>query len=398
MINFVVEKDFILLEYQPERVTNDYIINKLKDDGQIQLRGTFYFLKSDLYLTNGDFGEIDSNEPLKFVFAHKAGEYYKIDGRILLTNLSLFIHKEVKLSKEFFTAIKNISIFKKIDKIVNEDIYIGGEYISAISESDFIQLLKKFPNTYEIEKYVHARLGSILMNYFDSAVDTEKIYNSYMNKKVSKKGLDLSSYFKKSELAKYKTILQKLEGMLESEISYTEKQWQIEILQIILLLHPKYIRAFSGTSVRDTYNKKNRNLDFLLVDSIGSIDVVEIKRPFDNCIVTQRRYRDNYIPLRELSGTVMQIEKYIFYLNKWGKKGEDVLTARYKDNLPDNFKIKITNPSGIIIMGRENNLSTLQREDFEVIKRKYKNIIDIVTYDDLLKRLRFTIDQLQKET
>ncbi len=94
----------------------------------------------------------------------------------------------------------------------------------------------------------------------------------------------------------------------------------------------------------------------------------------------------------------MQIEKYIFYLNKWGKKGEDLLTAKYKDNLPDNFKIKITNPSGIIIMGRENNLSTLQREDFEVIKRKYKNIIDIVTYDDLLKRLRFTIGQLQKET
>lgn len=398
MIDFVVEKDFILLEYQSERDTNYWVIKKLEDVGQVTLKGTFYFSKSDLYLSNGDFGEIDSDEPLKFVFAHQAGEYYKIDGRILSTNLSLFIHKEVKLSEKFFTAIKNISIFKKIDEIVNEDIYIGGEYVKAIPESDFIQLLKKFPNRYEVEKYVRARLGSILMNYFDSAVDTEKIYNSYMNKKVSKKGLDLSSYFKESELSKYKTILQKLEGMIESEISYTEKQWQIEILQIILLLHPKYIRAFPEAPIRDTYNKKNRSLDFLLVDSSGSVDVAEIKRPFDTCIVTQGRYRDNYIPIRELSGTVMQIEKYIFYLNKWGKKGEDVLTAKYKDNLPDNFKIKITNPSGIIIMGRENNLSTLQREDFEVIKRKYKNIIDIVTYDDLLKRLRFTIGQLQKET
>jgi hypothetical protein len=136
----------------------------------------------------------------------------------------------------------------------------------------------------------------------------------------------------------------------------------------------------------------------LLVDSTGNVDVVEIKRPFDNCIVTKNTYRDNYIPLRELSGTVMQIEKYIFYLNKWGKRGEDFLTNKYKEKLSDDFKIKITNPSGIIVMGRENGLSNIQLEDFEVIKRKYKNIIDIITYDDLLKRLEFTIDQLKKET
>jgi hypothetical protein len=88
--------------------------------------------------------------------------------------------------------------------------------------------------------------------------------------------------------------------------------------------------------------------------------------------VTKRTYRDNYIPLKELSGTVMQIEKYIFYLNKWGKKGEEKLTAHYKNELAENFKIKITNPSGLIIMGRTVGLSEEQIQDFEVIKRKYK--------------------------
>ncbi|HKO94952.1 MAG TPA: hypothetical protein VJU61_27550 [Polyangiaceae bacterium] len=28
--------------------------------------------------------------------------------------------------------------------------------------------------------------------------------------------------------------------------------------------------------------------------------------------MTSATYRDNYIPLRELSGTVMQLEKYLF--------------------------------------------------------------------------------------
>jgi len=119
--------------------------------------------------------------------------------------------------------------------------------------------------------------------------------------------------------------------------------------------------------------------------------VIEIKKPFDKCIVTEGQYRDNHIPLRELSGSVMQIEKYLYYLNRWGADGEAELTRKYKSELPEGFSIKITNPAGIIIMGRDNNLSNAQRRDFEVVKRKYKNIADIVTYDDLLCRLGFVL-------
>ncbi len=93
----------------------------------------------------------------------------------------------------------------------------------------------------------------------------------------------------------------------------------------------------------------------------------------------------------------MQIEKYVFYLNKWGRAGEDSLTEKYKSELPEDFSIKITNPGGVIIMGRDNNLSDEQRQDFEVVKRKYKNVIDIITYDDLLRRLEFIIEQLKAD-
>ncbi len=47
-------------------------------------------------------------------------------------------------------------------------------------------------------------------------------------------------------------------------------------------------------------------------------------------------------------------------------------------------------------MGRENNLSLDQKSDFDVVKRKYKNIVDIITYDNLLERLHFTMEQIQK--
>ncbi len=82
----------------------------------------------------------------------------------------------------------------------------------------------------------------------------------------------------------------------------------------------------------------------------------------------------------------MQIEKYIYYLNRWSLEGEFFLSKRYKTQLPEGFEIKIANPNGLIIMGRENNLSSQQKNDFEVVKRKYKNIVDIITYDNLLER------------
>lgn len=237
------------------------------------------------------------------------------------------------------------------------------------------------------------RICSVLSSYIDTKEDHEEKYQQYLNSKVGKKGVNLQFRFSELEIIKYESLLEKLNSMLADEVSYAEAQWQEELLQIILLLYPKYIYVFKEAPVRDTYNNADRSIDYLLVDSSGNTDIIEIKKPFDKCIVTERTYRDNYIPLRELSGTVMQIEKYIFYLNKWGRNGEDKLTEHYKNKLAKNFQIKITNPSGIIIMGRKKGMSTEQQQDFEVIKRKYKNIIDIITYDDLLERLGFTISQ-----
>ena len=48
-------------------------------------------------------------------------------------------------------------------------------------------------------------------------------------------------------------------------------------------------------------------------------------------------------------------------------------------------------------MGRETGLTNDQLHDFEIVKRKYKNIVDIITYDDLLKRIKSCIEQFEKE-
>jgi len=395
MIEFKTKNNTVILSYTSDQPSPAWVYRELDESGSVTISKAFHFTKNEL-ISSLNKEEEHEYDAVEFYIANEKQDYYCFNKNILSLNHDLYIHKDINLERKIFVAERGISIFSKIDNLVNDPIYIGGDNENTIPESVFRELLKKFPNTYELNRYASARISSILSSYLDIKEDYEENYQNYLNKKISKKGSNLQYKYSEIEVLKYTEVLEKLKLMLEAEISYTEHQWQEELLQIILLLYPKYIYIFKEAPVRDTYNNKDRSIDYLLVDSSGNTDIIEIKKPFDKCIVTKRTYRDNYIPLRELSGTVMQIEKYIFYLNKLGKKGEEKLTAYYKNELAENFKVKITNPSGIIIMGRTVGLSNGQLQDFEVIKRKYKNVIDIITYDDLITRLEFTINQWKK--
>jgi hypothetical protein len=407
MVDFEVIEEKIIFTYSySDYINTDWVRNGLREDGDIHYKSTFHFTKKDLYneelledkkFDSATMSILDvENKPISFVFAEKLGDYFKVKKGVLSDERDIYFYNDIDLVLEYFVAETKISLFKQILSLTNEDIYIGGENENSIPYEAFKSLVKEFPNTYEKNLYADARITAIIKNYFETAIDSEKKFQNYLNKKKSKKGDNLTKIFQEYEIKKYSTILEKLEVMLNSENSYNENQWQNEILEIILLLYPKYILSF--TSVHITIDsKKKRFLDFMLVDSNGNIDVIEIKKPFENSIMSSNFYRNNYIPHKDLTGTVMQLEKYIYHLNRWGIAGEKKLNEKYLEKLPEGLNIKITNPKGFIISGRDNNLSPEQKEDFEVVKRKYKNVIDIITYDDLLNRLRFTIEQIKKQ-
>lgn len=404
MITFSSSDDKILLNYTPERQEN-WIEKAINQRPYVTLKKTFTLWRDLLVVDKKSKqddlenpSDFDEFETTSFLFAVFNNEYCKVIRGILVNDFDIYIYTTQPLSVDYFVADSNVSVFKVINSIYKEDIYIGGNALNSLPISAFNNLLKYFPSGYERRKYIEARISSVFRNYFDNVRDAEKTYHQYLNKKLSQKGSNLTKTFQESELIKYQTILGKLTLMLNEENQYSENQWQEEILQIILLFYPKYIFTFREVPVytRIAEGIKNRFLDFLLVDSNGNTDILEIKKPFENAIMTKGVYRDNYIPLRDLSGTVMQIEKYVYYLNRWSYEGEKFLTEKYRKELPHSFDIKITNPGGIIIMGRENNLSREQKRDFEVVKRKYKNVIDIITYDGLIERLKTTITQVKK--
>ncbi|KTG16740.1 MULTISPECIES: Shedu immune nuclease family protein [unclassified Guyparkeria] len=391
MINFYKEEERVLLFYDGAYGDATWIEDSLEEHGQVTIAKTFTFTKNDVINEPSNY-----DEPAVFQAATLEEDYYRFPGRTLSVDSDVYIHKDITLKRNKFIAERSISIFGKLDKVTQGPIYIGGKRNDAIPKSTYEHLVKNFPNKHELDKYTSARISSTISSYIETKDDFEEDFHRYMNKKQSRVGNDLHSSLSEFETTKYERILKKLQGMLNQEQTYSEKQWQKEIIQIILLLYPKYLYVFSESPVKDFYKNKNRSIDYLLVDSSGYTDIIEIKKPFDKSIITERTYRDNHIPLRELTGTIMQIEKYIFHLNKWGIKGEQKLTERFRSELPKDFQIKITNPGAIIIMGRTKGMSNEQNQDFEIIRRKFKNVIDILTYDDLIDRLKFTIAQWKK--
>lgn len=390
MIKFIRGEDQLLLEYQPSGNFDQGIVgHKLETEGEVTIRRTFTFERADLVEpTNPE--EFDDGERT-FVFGVADGAYYRINRRILDIKHDLLLWKQMPLNHKTFIANRDISIFGRIDALVEEPIVVGGDADGAIPLEDFNELLANFPTTTELTHYANARVARVLKDYLGTMSDAQGKLDKLLNKKRSIPATSRIKFLEDYEPRKFEYVRDELQKMLKDAETYSEHDWQKLIVGFLLLIFPKYIAVLKNLQVKDFYSDpakiKDRYIDLTLVDANGTIDIVEIKKPFANCLLSRNKYRDNYTPRTELSGSVMQVEKYIFHLNKWGRDGEKEILKKRKTELPPNFEIKVTNPQAMIILGRDIDFADDQKFDFEIIKRKYANIVDIMTYDDLLRRL-----------
>lgn len=398
MIDFTKRGDHLIMRYVPERGADDWLVKPLESQNEIPLSRRALFVRQEIYRPEIDDGFASMDACYRFIVGKLVDEYYEIDRRFLGIEYDLFLHRSLKFEKRTFVAETNIPIFRGFNSYGFKTLHVGGDHPEALPAEVFEEMLRQFPNTYELKKYARARVSSMIRHYVPIEADHEAEYLKYRKRKASAKGTQPKRVFAPYETDKFEALVEKIEVMLGSSDPYHEDQWQAEILQVIQFLYPKYVRAFPEAPVWDSLAGKSRKIDFLLVDACGYVDAIEIKQPFSECMVTSNRYRDNHVPMRELNGTIMQLEKYLYHLNRWGQTGEDKLNEKYADELGDGLRIKVVNPSGIIIMGRDAAFTSDQRSDFEVIRRKYRHIAEIMTYDDLLRRLKLIRDQFKQAT
>jgi hypothetical protein len=184
--------------------------------------------------------------------------------------------------------------------------------------------------------------------------------------------------------------LKELAAELEKEIANThaESWWQDYIKGKILIIQQGYIRAIEKMNVAIGNTKFP---DFALVTHDNYLDILEIKKP-NTDILKFDAGRSNYFFDAEISRAIIQVENYLSNLERHGSDVRGFIKDTYKIDL------KVVRPRGIILAGDARGLTEQkQRDDFRLLSHGLKHIT-IVTYDELLTRLRNYIGVLEQFT
>jgi hypothetical protein len=403
-VEFEVSANKLYLIYRPRDETS-WVREMFERDEELIVKGTFHLTSEDLVedaaeekaIAGGDDGDIPwiDDDRLVFAIATLDGMYFRFKPEVLGFETPVLLHQDARPNWKWFSAERKVSILNIVQSLGLERIVIGGPDSDAIPIPEYERLLNQFPTPYELRRYVQARVATVVRQYTEPAIDAEALFYAYVDRRTVATAPNLEAPFRQLDIAKYAYALERLQAMLANEIGTTEAQWQLEIVEIILLLNPRYIKAFAEVRLWDADASTWRRIDILLVDASGNVDVIEIKKPMGKPIMLPARYRDHHLPMRDLVGAMGQVTHYLRHLNRWGPAGEGYLTQLLRADLPVGFRIRIVNPSGIVIMGRSNTLSDVQQREFEVLRRDSKGVVDIVTYDDLLARIQAVLDQLR---
>ena len=391
-ISFERRNDELILCYAPAMGTRE-LEKRLFEGEELQIKHTFNVNSSMLRESD----EYDFEETLRFCIGKIGDEYTEIDSDIIGTNHRFFFSNDITLKAEMFVAYRNISILRKIDDIIETDFYAGGKWdtVGGMPFEAYKAMLLTFPKSAELDKYAHSRIANCIKEYFPECDKYNVFYEQFILRKSKREPFVsvLSKTNLEIELAQFSSALAELQSMVSDYSGYTETVWQIKIQEILRLLYPKYILSIREIVFKgiDGYDKRP---DFVLVDTNGYIDILEIKKPDMQILTKQASFRNNYVPVRAFSGTIQQIEKYVFCLTSIEKSRNEVI-KKVSELLPDTISPDIVNPQGIMIAGRSCHFNPQQKRDYELIKRQNKHVADIMTYDDLISRFKNIVDSLE---
>jgi hypothetical protein len=344
-------------------------------------------------LSESDLKDINEFEAI-FVVGKFDGEYYVFNEKIIRTKFPFKISKDSEMQLSYFQDIYKAPVIKILQEVVKGEIKIGNKE-GEISLTTLKNAKCKYPNENEIKIYIRSRIANVISDELEIKADYDEKLKKYIEKRAkhsnSKNPNEIS--INELEIERLNYAYNKLNYLINNRIFYDELVWQKEILKIFRTIYPQYIRIIHNVKL-NTVNNHKKIADFLIINSSGYVDIIEVKTPDKAVIIKGQKYRNNCIPSKELSNSIIQIENYLYSLNTWGQKGEEILTEKYKDTIPKGIKIKISNPRGLLIMGLSNELDAEELFALELTKRHYTHVVDIITYDDMLKRIETLIEAI----
>ena len=311
---------------------------------------------------------------------------YKISGDVLSSDYSLYIRPNFKITDiRWFVSSYGSKVMKTILETIGSDVTVGDEE-GDLSLSVLQSVISQFPTKTEIKHYIETRISKIVSEDLQLAKDHEAAFQSYMDKRRKVPIIefrDIDEY----DLEKFSFLEEQMVYMLNHQDEYDETDWQIRIMDIVCIIFPQYILASREKTLTEVFGH-NKRVDFLLVDSSGYIDVLEIKKPDVPLLRNNPDSHNNIVPTIRFSNCVMQVETYLHSLMISTNDKLSKITEKLRQESGTDIRLSVLNPRGLIIMGYfEEELSDHQILALEILRRQYSHIADIITYNDLLTRI-----------
>lgn len=385
--------------------------------------------ENDRILTDND--ECDGYV-YEFNFGVKNGNYYKISKEKIGTTFDLYINELLEVDWTWFYCItmprkykdkegneKSTSIygcllhcFKEFynkEKLYfeNDDFQQEEDDGMHITKSTYQRFVDKFPTATNVKYQKLSILTSILRDELD-VKDYDQIYNSYKKRAIPKqrKRNIVFNAINDNDIQKYKFAKELLEKTLEENKQgkfVHEDEFTKIIVKIFCLINPKYIMIKEKLNIVDFCNSRNNcQPDISLIDCDGNIDIIEVKSPnkYPN-IFRKTKYRSHYVTCGELNGAINQLQQYLKSLTKMSDKDIQNKNLELQQELGD-VKLRAIHPKGFVIFGRDESSfcdpeKELKKIDFEIIKNTHSNIVDILTFDQLIVRIDRILEHLENK-
>lgn len=285
------------------------------------------------------------------------------------------------------------------------------------TDRDYGLLLKEVINSGRITQQDIISLTASLEKGNSSNIVIEK----QINKQVEWLIESIESILDEEELNKNKAqdLGNKLFGFTKTSISGAE-----QLMEMILTKYGQYtlfgVPALLNTNkyVQHADGLSRSQFDLLLVNHIGEIEVVELKRP-DKNILDFDPGRNKFYPSKDLSIAISQAERYISSVLKDNDEEFIIDGMKIREFLKKELGgvlfIETVRPSALIVMGsyqhiyekHENLDAAIQKKvpkaaynkngdrAFRELKSTFRNI-NILTYSELLEHARTRLQLAKK--
>ena len=198
-IEFEVVGKKLRLIYRPRDGTQ-WVYRKFKSGDEVILRGTFHLKRANLvhddvdewvddanYVPKDDPDDFDfgSEDRVDFLVANAGrGAYFRFHEDVLPIGVAVLLHCKAKPTWKWFSAERKTSVLGIVAKLKPSRIVIGGPAFDAIPVTDYERLIDQFPSSHELQRYVLARVSTVVREYTDATVDAEAQLRKTVDRKV----------------------------------------------------------------------------------------------------------------------------------------------------------------------------------------------------------------------